>query len=121
MWESWNACALSLYLIGILVLGGCWTAFIFIRLQEKRKLWIVWSLCVLSLAFALLTRVNTPIFGSLALVLPVLSLLAIGSLMLVIAVVQGMHAVSFWMLGIVLSALLCFGACVAMLVLQKNG
>ena len=110
-----TAWALALYTVGVLALASCWTFFAFARMQDRSKLWIVWLLTALSLVFAFLTLWHPTVFGALALVLPVITLVGIGSLLVILAVVQGMHAVSAWMLAMVLTAVLCLGTGVALL------
>lgn len=110
-----NVASVVFYVLGSLVVGAAWTAFAYIRMQDKSKLWIVWLLCALSMLFALLSGCgNRIVFGSLALVFPTLVLLGLGTLLVLLAAVQGMHAVSVWILAAVLGALMAFGSAIVM-------
>lgn len=89
------------------------------KLQSRSKMWMLLSLFLLSALFAVLSVVS-PVFAYLSIVIPALFLLYFGGILIVLAIVQGVYSVSWWLFGIVLCCLLALAGSIWMSVVAAR-
>jgi hypothetical protein len=91
-------------------------------LQQSSKTMCAILLFVVSLVFAILSMLNEPgfIFACLSLVLPFLIVFFIGGTITVLVCVQGLNAVSLYLLLPFLSSIVCLAASITLIAATKK-